>query len=116
MTDLQLHRYTNRFTRNIVRETNLDLDVDITKVSNAHWKSYSNYRTIAFGTNHVHFLVPRPKLRTSFWAPFTPFSPIVWISIVIMLIAQSLFVNTKARLLPTRVSKSNVTKFVKLIP
>ena len=52
-------------------------------------------------------------MRTSLWAPVTPFNPIVWVSIIIVLIAQSLFVYTKARLLPTRFSKSNVTQIAK---
>ena len=92
------------------------LDIGITKEHRVLSGSLAKYLTTPLGVNHVHFLVPRPKLRATFWAPVTPFTAIVWILIIIMLITQSLFVYTKARLFPTRVSKSNVTKFAKFIP
>ena len=92
-----------------------ELDICVTKIWRNRWEYTHRILTIPFAKNDVHFLVPRPKLRSSFWAPVTPFSPIVWILIIIMLNTQSLFVYTKARLFPTRVSKSNVTKIAKLI-
>ena len=89
-------------------------DVVFTKMQLGGTKSVIFDLTIPFGQTHLHFLVPKPKLRTSFWAPVTPFTPLVWILIIVMLIIQSLLVYTKARLFSTGVSKSNITKFVDL--
>ena len=82
-------------------------DVVFTKMQLGGMKSSIFNLTIPFGQTDLHFLVPKPKLRTSFWALVTPFTPIVWILITIMLIIQSVFVYTKARLFSTGVSKSN---------
>ena len=100
----------------LYRLLNKEVDIVFTKIWLNRGFNFGNILTVPFAKNDVHFLVPRPKLRTNFWGPATPFTPTAWILIIIMLITQSLFVYTKARLFPTRVSKSNVTKFAKLIP
>ena len=71
----------------------------------------SHYRnanlTEAIGIYNIHFLVPRPKLHENFWAMTKTFTPIVWLLIIIMVIAQSITVNARARLFPLKVPKSN---------
>ena len=117
MTDLQLCRYKKdglllSGLEDLIRSNKVD--IFFTAVEAYTKNSFTFNLTIPFGQIHGHFLVPKPKLRTSFWAPVTQFTPVVWISIIIMLITQSIFVCVKARLLPTRVSKSNLTKFAEL--
>ena len=121
MTEFALYRYKlsveNSWSDSItIRVFHNELDIGITKIWLRHVGLKPRILTIPVAKHWVHFLVPRPKPRTSIWAPVTPFTPVVWISIIIMLIIQSLFVYSKARLFPTRASKSNVKKFFKFIP
>ncbi|XP_034952698.1 uncharacterized protein [Chelonus insularis] len=48
----------------------------------------------------IHFLVPRPKPRQSFWALTRPLSPTVWLVLILVIIIQSLNVYTKAWINP----------------
>ena len=54
----------------------------------------------------LHFLVPRPKPYTSFWALTRPLSPEVWAAVLLMLVLQSGFVYIKA-LVQSRTSQRN---------
>ncbi|XP_012270162.1 uncharacterized protein LOC105694252 [Orussus abietinus] len=49
---------------------------------------------------YIGFLVPRPKLRTSFWALTRPFTVEVWLGIVAMLILKSSYLYTRAWINP----------------
>ncbi|XP_046814928.1 glutamate receptor U1 [Vespa crabro] len=49
---------------------------------------------------HIHFLVPRPKPITSFWALTRPFSVTTWILLVLAIFLQSICIFTHAQFNP----------------
>ncbi|XP_076391332.1 uncharacterized protein LOC100883035 isoform X2 [Megachile rotundata] len=64
------------------------------------WLTHDQYKFInlseAWYQVYLHFLVPRPRRTTSFWALARPFSTNVWYLLVSVIITHSLYTWTRA--------------------
>ena len=87
-----------------IRQNEIDIAFTSIWIIETHHR-YANL-TESISVENIHFLVPRPKPYLSFWALTKPFTPIVWVIIIMMVIAQSLTVNARAHLFPLKVPKS----------
>ncbi|KAK0157382.1 hypothetical protein PV328_011130 [Microctonus aethiopoides] len=66
------------------------------------WLTKDNYEfanlSISWYQLFIHFLVPRPKTKTSFWALTRPLSSEVWLAIIVTILFQSINVYIKAKI------------------
>ncbi|KAK0161555.1 hypothetical protein PV327_010014 [Microctonus hyperodae] len=66
------------------------------------WLKKDNYEfanlSISWYQLFIHFLVPRPKPKTSFWALTRPLSSEVWLAIIATILFQSINVYIKAKI------------------
>lgn len=66
------------------------------------WLMKDNYEfanlSISWCQLFIHFLVPRPKPKTSFWALTRPLSSEVWLAIIVTILFQSINVYIEAKI------------------
>ncbi|KAK0080976.1 hypothetical protein PV325_013012 [Microctonus aethiopoides] len=59
------------------------------------WLTKDNYEfanlSISWHQLFIHFLVPRPKTKTSFWALTRPLSSEVWLAIIVTIPSRNLY-------------------------
>jgi len=93
-------RRRDLFRRRLIVRYCFQIDIAFANI----WIMYNHYKFInmsqAWYQLSIQFLVPRPRPITNFWALTRPFSVIVWLLLLIMLFANSVYLFVRARIDP----------------